>query len=94
MSNRIAGLTVRLAILLAAAGAVLFLLLGSGAGAGTALSPTEIHVVRSGETLWSIAESLVPASEDTRQMVQNLKRLNKLEGGLIAVGQQLMVPAL
>lgn len=93
MSNRIAGLTVRLAILLAAAGAVLLLLLGSGAGAGTVLTPTEIHVVRSGETLWSIASSLVPPSEDTRPMVAKLKRLNKLDGGMIAVGQTLMVPA-
>jgi len=60
----------------------------SGAPAGAF---TEVTVMN-GETLWSIAEEVAPRS-DPRDVVAEIVRLNALEGGVIAAGQRIAIPA-
>jgi LysM repeat protein len=55
-----------------------------GAGRGHA------YVVRTGDTLWSIAERT--HGGDPREGVWELRRRNHLVGSTIAAGQQLIVP--
>ena len=52
---------------------------------------TEITVMN-GETLWSIAEDVAPGS-DPRDVVAEITRLNALEGGSVAAGQRIAIPA-
>jgi LysM domain len=49
------------------------------------------YVVRTGDTLWSIAERLSPG-EDPRPLVDALTDVNGLEGALVP-GQAIVVPA-
>jgi len=48
------------------------------------------HVVRSGETLWTIAASSYGG--DPREAVWRLQRRNHLEGATIVPGQRLVLP--
>ncbi|WP_278101281.1 LysM peptidoglycan-binding domain-containing protein [Microbacterium proteolyticum] len=52
---------------------------------------TEVTVM-SGETLWSIAEDVAPAS-DPRDVVAEIARLNALENGSVTAGQRIAIPA-
>jgi nucleoid-associated protein YgaU len=70
-------------------------LLGSQASADGPAGAQEVvrHVVQPGETLWGIAESVAAPSQDVRDVVVDLVRLNELpEAGLMA-GQVIVVPA-
>lgn len=49
------------------------------------------YVVRPGDTLWSIAERLVPG-EDPRPLVDALARANAVSPGTLVPGQVLVVP--
>jgi nucleoid-associated protein YgaU len=49
------------------------------------------YVVRTGDTLWSIAERLSPG-EDPRPLVDAITEVNRLEGTLVP-GQAIVVPA-
>lgn len=49
------------------------------------------HVVAAGETLWDVAEA-VGAGADTRAVVDELMRLNDLDGPMLQPGQVLAVP--
>ena len=84
---------------LAAAGRVLAILL---AGAGTsALLALATHVgsaplgatvvVQPGDTLWSIAANRYPG-DDPRARVDEIERLNRLQGPLIEAGETLRLP--
>ena len=56
--------------------------------------PTAAHgsvVVADGDTLWSIAERLAPAS-DPRDTVARLERANGLSGAQVGAGARLVVP--
>lgn len=80
---------VALAIL---AGCALCVPLGwaSGMGGDRAdeyVGQTVHYTVRPGDTLWSIAERVDGTSVD------QLKRINKLEGAALRAGQQLLLPA-
>jgi ABC-type sugar transport system substrate-binding protein len=48
-------------------------------------------VVRSGESLWTVAQSTDP-NADPRQVIQRIIDLNGLTGDLVQPGQQLWVP--
>jgi nucleoid-associated protein YgaU len=48
--------------------------------------------VGAGESLWSIAERIAPAS-DPREVIGELERLNGLEDPAVAPGQTLAIPA-
>lgn len=61
---------------------------GEGAPAGT----FETITVAPGDSLWSIAEEVAP-SHDPRDVVDELVRLNALEGAVVWVGQRLSIPA-
>ena len=59
-----------------------------GAPAGT----FETITVADGDSLWSIAEEVAP-SHDPRDVVDELVRLNALEGAVVWAGQRLSIPA-
>jgi Tfp pilus assembly protein FimV len=48
--------------------------------------------VAPGDSLWSIAERVAPGA-DPRDVVDAIARLNALDGGQIAAGQSLAIPA-
>ena len=58
---------------------------------GTAPAYTEM-VVQPGDTLWSIASERYP-SDDVRVRVEDIERLNGLQGPVIQVGETLRLPA-
>lgn len=69
-------------------------LLGSRASAGpVAPSASRAVVVHRGDTVWAIAQRVVGPSADPRPMVQALIHENHLAGGVINVGERLVVPA-
>ena len=61
---------------------------GVGPASGTERRPA-VHVVVSGETMWSIAQSLRPGG-DTVKLVHQLMKLNG--GADLQVGQRLVLP--
>lgn len=65
--------------------------LASGDAGAPSGSFAEITVM-SGETLWSIAEDIAPAA-DPRDVVAEITRLNALQGGSLAAGQRIAIPA-
>lgn len=69
------------------------LLGGAGAGAGGHLELVgeSSVVVRSGDTLWSIAAS-VAGDDDVRDVVHRIEQVNHLHGPGIAPGQVLLLP--
>ena len=64
---------------------------GGPAEPGIVLAGESSVVVRPGDTLWSIAESLAPSS-DPRAVVDALQERNGLEGADLVPGQVLVVP--
>lgn len=54
-------------------------------------APTGSATVRSGDTLWSIAARVAPG-RDTRRVVSDILRINRLPGASLQVGQRLSVP--
>jgi LysM domain len=87
-------LVVTTVVTLAVAG--LLTVLGAGAGGAappapaTAATGPAAVVVQPGDTLWSIARRVAP-DRDTRQVVDDLRRLNALPGTDLEVGQRLLV---
>jgi nucleoid-associated protein YgaU len=64
----------------------------SAAGAWEAAIGTSHYVVvRSGDTLWSIAQRVAPA-DDPRSMVDAIAETNHVDPGSIVPGQALIVP--
>ena len=56
--------------------------------------PVEVRevVVRSGDTLWSIARDHGPASADIRETVDRIRRINGMKDAMVYPGQVLKVP--
>lgn len=72
------------------------LVVGGGAGVaahqGHPMAASGIeHVVRPGDTLWSIAETAYPGS-DPRVGVDRIIRANQLHGALLIPGSAVVVP--
>jgi hypothetical protein len=85
----------RLAVVLAmAAGLALGSWLGpllDGSGSDLRLAGESSVVVRSGDTVWSIATSL-QGDGDVRALVDEIQRLNDLDGADLVPGQVLLLP--
>lgn len=84
----------RLAVTLTVAAAAL--VVGTGLALGTWAGPAgaapAAYTVRTGDSLWTIAESLAPQA-DIRVVVDEISRLNGLRSVVLQPGQQLLVPA-
>ncbi|MGO2682595.1 MAG: LysM peptidoglycan-binding domain-containing protein [Microbacterium sp.] len=67
---------------------------GSAIASGDTVATADFATVTvlPGDTLWSIAESVAPAS-DPRTVISAIERLNALGAGALQVGQELAVPA-
>ncbi len=89
--------TVILLVLLAALVVVSLDALSSGRALAESTPPTiapatATAVVAQGDSLWSIARSVDPAS-DPRTVIEDIRELNGLRSNLIQPGQVLLVPA-
>jgi LysM repeat protein len=80
--------------------ALLFLLMLAAVGlalaapasdAATPAKPATVVVVHPGDSLWSIAARYLP-SRDAQGVVEEIRRLNGLDGYTIYAGQQLALP--
>ncbi|MET0788045.1 MAG: LysM peptidoglycan-binding domain-containing protein [Cellulomonas sp.] len=80
---------------LAAAVVALVTLLGSRAAADGPVGAQEVvrHVVQPGETMWQIAETVAGPTDDVRDVVFDLVRLNELPDAGLMAGQVIVVPA-
>ena len=70
----------------------LVLLLASSVMAAGPESETVDYQVRSGDSLWTIAEEVAP-DDDARGVISEIRDLNDLDSSLIVPGQTLLVPA-
>ena len=74
----------------------LLLVLANGASAGSGDEAANVvtvdYRVRAGDTLWLIADEHAAADQDIRSVVEQIRRLNGLESGVIQAGQVLVVP--
>lgn len=64
--------------------------LASGASAAKAVEFTTVVVVP-GDSLWSIASRVAPEA-DPRDVIADMKRLNRLHSSDVLVGQELAIP--
>jgi LysM repeat protein len=58
---------------------------------GSQAGPPRTYVVRSGDTLWSIARSSTP-SADPRLVVSAIRAANRVDPAALVPGQQLSIP--
>jgi LysM repeat protein len=63
-----------------------------GVGGSGGAGPTRTHVVRPGDTLWSIARSSFP-SADPRLVVSAIRANNDVDPAALVPGQQLSIPS-
>ena len=54
--------------------------------------PTRVVMVAPGDTLYDIAAEATPADGDVAAMVERIQRLNALDSGMLAAGQELRIP--
>jgi Tfp pilus assembly protein FimV len=65
----------------------------SDAGPGSSdVASVDFHTVVSGETLWSIAQSVTPQDGDVRDTVSQIQTLNAMSDSSLQVGAQILVP--
>ena len=85
------GRLVLLALLLVLAGFVGVLVAASTGEAAAPAGPATTVVVRPGDTLWSIAARYAP-SGDAFATIEEIRRLNGLEGYTVFAGETLVLP--
>jgi nucleoid-associated protein YgaU len=81
----------RILSLIAASACALALAMSYAAPSSRGASHPRHHDVRSGETLWSIAERAYPTS-DPRDAVYRIEQANDLHDAGIVAGQSLVLP--
>ena len=59
--------------------------------AGDAPASVEQVTVQPGESLWAVARRIAPEN-DPREVIGQIRRLNRLEGSQLQAGQQLLLP--
>jgi LysM repeat protein len=74
------------------AGLVLLLATAVHAFAGSTPIDTVDYQVRSGESLWSIAEEVARPNADIRAVVATIRHLNELDDAVIHAGDVLELP--
>ncbi|WP_166846868.1 LysM peptidoglycan-binding domain-containing protein [Isoptericola sp. BMS4] len=81
---------VLLALVLSAAAG----LVGQRAVAEAPAGPVEVrlHAVAPGESLWDYASQLVEVDEDVRDVVADLRALNRMDSADLQVGQVVLLP--
>jgi hypothetical protein len=84
------GRFVVLAFLIAVAALAVVLVARPG-NADDPTRPQPVAVVHAGDTLWSIAASYAP-HRDRRDTIEDIRRLNHLDGYTLEVGQRLRLP--
>lgn len=82
----------RVLIVISTVVVALVLLLASSVQATPELLRTADYKVRSGDSLWDIAQTHTPAGRDVRDTIESIKRINELETSLIRPGQVLEIP--
>jgi Tfp pilus assembly protein FimV len=70
----------------------LVLLLASAVQATGRVAATEEYLVRPGDTLWEIADEHGPDDRDVRDVIEAIRRLNRIDGSIIQPGQVLEIP--
>lgn len=68
------------------------LLLGPQADAGSEPVPAVSHVVKAGETLWSIASAHTVPGEDVRRTVSLIRSANGMQSGTVRAGSTITIP--
>ena len=68
------------------------LLLGPQADAGPESVATVSHVVKAGETLWSIASAHTAPGDDVRRTVTLIRSANGLHSGMVRAGVTITIP--
>lgn len=68
------------------------MLLGPQADAGSESVPAVSHVVKAGETLWSIASLHTAPGEDVRRTVSLIRSANGMPSGTVRVGTTIAIP--
>jgi len=66
--------------------------LGAVADGPAADPSTRSHVVREGDTLWSIARATVGPEGDPRPVVDGIRGLNGVDPGALVPGTRLVLP--
>ncbi|MXZ68546.1 MAG: LysM peptidoglycan-binding domain-containing protein [Acidimicrobiia bacterium] len=82
----------RLALLPVIAVGLVVLLLGPQADAGSESVATVSHVVKAGETLWSIASAHTAPGEDVRRTVALIRSANGMPSGTVKAGVTIAIP--
>ena len=82
----------RLALLPVIVVGLVVLLLGPQADAGSESVATVSHVVKAGETLWSIASAHTPPGEDVRRTVVLIRSANGMRSGTVRAGVTIAIP--
>lgn len=83
---------VRNVVIGAAVLGLLLLMFTSRVLGATPPAPARFVVVRPGQTVWSIAEARFP-DQDPRQTVDEIDRVNHVQGGVVYPGERLRLPA-
>jgi hypothetical protein len=70
------------------------LVLAGRAVATSVADPAEVrtYTVSSGDTLWSIAAGITGSNEDVRDIVIDLKNMNRMASADLRAGEQILLP--
>lgn len=86
-------LPIRLVVVVALVAVVLVALFTFGGMVGAdGPVPVESYVVRSGDTLWGIAEARTPTGGDVRETMADIVEVNGLRSTSLSVGQVMELP--
>lgn len=90
--TRQTGTRLRGLVIISTIAVALVLLLASAVQATGRVAATEEYLVRPGDTLWEIADEHGPDDRDVRDVIEAIRRLNRIDGSIIQPGQVLEIP--